>query len=158
MRTFTSHPSRSALICLCLLSLLAVSCGTETGKVETSAQASKIAGTWIIKSRLVDEKEAPVTQRFMKLHFKDNGTFQAGYRGEENQKWTHAGQGSFSYDPPLLTLFWDSGQVLTLLARQTEPDQLVIHHGRNLAPLKDQEPDEVFVRQKDVKGPTRGPS
>ncbi|MBI4963846.1 MAG: hypothetical protein HY913_11270 [Desulfomonile tiedjei] len=111
-----------------------------------------------MKFRLVEDREEPVDQRFLRLHLKEGGTFRADFRGEENQKWIRAGEGGFSYDPPLLTLFWDSGQVNSLLVREVQPEQLVIHHGRNLAPLKDQEPDEVFVRQKDAKGPTRGPS
>jgi hypothetical protein len=111
-----------------------------------------------MKSRLVEDRADPVTQRLLRLHLKEDGTFRADYRGEESQEWIQPGGGGFSYEPPLLTLYWDSGQVITLLVRDAQPEQLVIHHGRNLAPLKDQEPDEVFIRQKETKGPTRGPS
>lgn len=159
MQTFKPSSTHSLVISLCLLPLLAVSCCTEnTAKVEKTDKASSLAGTWTMKSRVVEDAEEPVALRFLKLNLKEDGTFRADYRGEENQKWIQAGQGGFSYEPPLLTLYWDSGQVKSLLVREIQPEQLTMHHGRNLVPLKDQEPDEVFLRQKESKGPTRGPS
>jgi len=159
MQTAKPLSSFDSVILLFLLTLLALSCCTEkTTKIEKSDKASQVAGIWTMKSRVLEDREQPVVQRFLKLHLKEDGTFRADYRGEENQKWIQAGRGGFSYEPPLLTLYWDSGQVITLLVREVQPEQLVIHHGRNLAPLKDQEPDEVFGRQKETKGPTRGAS
>ena len=159
MQTFKALPCSNSVIFFCLVSLLALSSCTErTPKVERSDKAALLAGAWTMKSRLVAEREDPVVQRFLKLRLKEDGTFRADYRGQEDQKWIQAGQGGFSYEPPLLTLYWNSGQVITLLVRDAKPEQLVVHHGRNLVPLKDQEPDEVFVRQKERKGPTRGPS
>jgi outer membrane lipoprotein-sorting protein len=159
MEPFKALPYRNSVIILCLLGLLALSsCTEKTAKLERSDNAALLAGTWTMKSRLAADREDPVVQRFMKLRLKEDGTFRADYRGEQDQKWIQAGQGAFSYEPPLLTLHWNSGQVITLLVRNAKPEQLLIHHGRNLAPLKDQEPDEIFVRQKEAKGPTRGPS
>ncbi len=91
----------------------------------------------------------------MKLVLNSDGAFIANYRGEINQEWILAGQGAFSYDPPTLNLYWDTGRVINLLVDESQPDRLVLHHGKNIAPLKDQEPDEVFVRFKGEKGPTR---
>jgi len=126
--------------------------------VKKADESGKIAGTWIMKSRIVGDNEEPVHQRFMRLHLSEAGTFRAEYRGTDAQQWITAGRGAFSYEPPYITLFWDSGQVVTLMVRSGAADSLLVHHGRNLAPLKDQEPDEVFDRQKETKGPTRRPS
>ena len=78
--------------------------------------------------------------------------------GKRTQEWIQAGDGAFSYDPPLLTLYWDSGATARLLVVESGPERLVFHHGRNLAPLNNQEPDEVFSRQKTEKGPVKKPS
>lgn len=145
-------------IALVLISFLVSACSTEQAKVQKKDESAKIAGTWVMKSRIVGDLEEPAKQRLVRLHLRDTGTFRAEYRGDDSQQWITAGRGGFSYEPPYITLFWDSGQVLTLMVREAAPDNLLVHHGRNLAPLKDQEPDETFDRQKDTKGPTRQPS
>jgi hypothetical protein len=94
----------------------------------------------------------------MKLTFNPDGSFLASYRGDGTQNWIRAGQGGFAYHPPYLSLHWETGPVLTLLVREADSERLLIHHGRNVIPLKDQEPDEIFVKQKIEKGPTRGQS
>jgi hypothetical protein len=141
-----------------IAAILVSSCTTEPAKVQKSDESAKIAGTWVMKSRTIDDRDEPVSQRLIKLHLRENGTFRAEYSGDESQQWITAGRGGFSYEAPFLTLFWDSGQVITLLVREATADKLLVHHGRNLAPLKEQEPDETFQRQKETKGPTRQPS
>lgn len=106
-------------------------------------------------ARIVDGLEVPVGERVMKLTLHPDGTFLANYRGDITQDWILAGQGAYSYEAPMLNLYWDSGRVINLLVDESQPDRLVLHHGRNVAPLKDQEPDEVFSRHKGEKGPTR---
>ncbi|MGO9569070.1 MAG: lipocalin family protein [Desulfomonilaceae bacterium] len=117
-----------------------------------------MTGTWVLTSRVVEGQDLPVTSRLMKLVFNNNGTFRAIYRGDEGQTWIGAGAGGFSYAPPLLTLFWDSGPVVTIVVEEKDPERLLFHHSRSFVPLKNQEPDELFVRQKVEKGPTRQPS
>ncbi len=151
-------PLHTRLIGLLLVAFLACSCSGEPAKVQKKDESAKLAGTWIMKSRIVDDKPQPVDQRLMKLHFGETGTFRAEYRGEASQPWITAGRGGFSYEPPYVTLFWDSGQVVTLMVREAAGDHLMVHHGRSLAPLADQEPDEEFERHKETKGPTRQPS
>jgi hypothetical protein len=109
-------------------------------------------------SKIVKGQDIPATTRLMKLVFNSNGTFRAIYRGDEKQAWIRAGAGGFSYSPPFLTLFWDSGAVVTILVEEKDVEHLRFHHGHNLVPMKNQEPDEIFVRQKTEKGPTRQPS
>ncbi|MEI8181330.1 MAG: hypothetical protein WCG29_01380 [Desulfomonile sp.] len=132
--------------------------GQQASKSKKLEHASKLAGTWILNAKITEGLEVQVNERLMKLTLNAGGTFRAHYRGDGNQAWIVAGQGGFSYDPPMLNLYWESGSVSAFLVSQTEPDQILIHHGRNLAPLKDQEPDEIFVRQKIEKGPIRTPS
>lgn len=126
--------------------------------MQKSDESAKLAGTWIMKSRIVDDKPEPANQRLMKLHFAEGGTFRAEYRGDPSQPWITAGRGGFSYESPYVTLYWNNGQVLTLMVREANGDQLLVHHGRSLAPLANQEPDEQFERSKENKGPTRKPS
>jgi hypothetical protein len=146
-------------VCVGLLSLIVAGCDTKPASTQKPDNAAALSGTWILKSKISpDGVESPVSQRFMKLTFRADGSFQAAYRGEETQSWIRAGQGGFSYHPPHLSLYWESGPVLTLLVREFQPERLLIHHGRSMIPLKDQEPDEVFVKQKSEKGPTRGQS
>jgi hypothetical protein len=151
-------PLHTRLIGFVLAAFLVCSCSTEPAKVQKQDESAKLAGTWIMKSRIVNDKPEPVSQRLMKLHFGEAGTFRAEYRGDASQPWVTAGRGGFSYEPPYVTLFWDSGQVLTLMVREASGDQLTMHHGRSLAPLANQEPDEEFERHKETKGPTRQPS
>jgi hypothetical protein len=145
-------------ITLILLVLLSVSCDRQTGSVHKNENNSRLAGTWIIQSRIIDEVESPVDERIVRFVFDTNGLFRSTYRGEKSQEWIQAGDGAFSYDPPLLTLYWDSGATARLLVVESGPDRLLFHHGRNLAPLNNQEPDEVFSRQKTEKGPVKKPS
>lgn len=147
------------LLCLALLGgLLLASCSDKGVSIQKNENASRLVGTWLLKARLIDGKETPATERYMKLQLKDDETFRSWYRGEASQPWISAGQGAFSYDPPHLSLHWDSGATVTLLVTEKGPETLEIHHGRNVVPLKDQDPPEVFVRQKPQTGPTRGPS
>ncbi|MGB6066050.1 MAG: hypothetical protein WBG50_14715 [Desulfomonilaceae bacterium] len=143
---------------LLLFAGLIVSCSSQTGSVEKTADDSRLAGTWVLTSRIIKGQDVPATNRLMKLVFSNNGTFRSTYRGDEAQKWIAAGAGGFSYTPPLLTLYWDSGPVVRITVKETDPKRLLFHHGRNCVPLKNQDPDEIFVRQKSEKGPTRQPS
>jgi len=147
--------SAAALI---LLSILLISCDRQTGSVQRNENNTRLAGTWIIQSRIINGVASPADERFIGFAFGADGLFKAKYRGETNQDWIRAGDGTFSYDPPLLTLYWDSGATAALLVVESGPERLVFHHGRNLAPLINQEPDEVFTRQKTEKGPVRKPS
>jgi len=147
------------LFAAAVLALALISCSKDASvesKHDDRTQA--FAGTWTLQARIADGKEVPANDRFMKLVLNEDGTFRALYRGDRAQNWIVAGQGGYSYAPPALNLFWDSGQVVTLLVVETEPNRLRLHHGTTLAPLKDQEPDDVFVRDTSAKGPTRGPS
>jgi hypothetical protein len=156
-----THKSASGylrIITLILLVVLSISCDRQTGSVQKNENNSRLAGTWIIQSRIIDDVESPVDERFVRFVFDANGLFQSTYRGERTQEWIQAGDGAFSYDPPLLTLYWDSGATARLLVVESGPDRLVFHHGRNLAPLNNQEPEEVFSRQKTEKGPVKKPS
>ncbi len=134
---------------------LAVACQKETPLPAHDPNAAKLAGVWVLTARVADDHEQPADQRILKLTFTDQGAFQAEYRGDAHQKWIQPGKGVFSFSPPLLTLYWDSGAVTTLSVQQTAPDRIVLHHGRNLVPLKDQEPDEIYQRQSIAKGPTK---
>ena len=156
----TSKLSRhcSSVAALILVSILLVSCDRQTGSVPKNENNSRLAGTWLIQSRIVDGADSPADERFIRFVFDADGLFSSEYRGEKNQEWIQAGNGAFSYQPPLLTLYWDSGATATLLVVESGPERLVFHHGRNLAPLVNQEPDEVFARQKMEKGPVRKPS
>ena len=139
--------------------LMVAACGrSQTGSSQKSEDATRLTGTWVLTSRILEGRDVPATTRLMKLTFNSNGTFRALYRGDETQKWIAAGSGGYSYARPLLTLFWDSGPVVTILVEETESDRFLFHHGRNLVPHQNQEPDEIFVRQKVEKGPTRQPS
>jgi hypothetical protein len=156
--TLKLAPFYSRTITLILLVVLSVSCDRQTGSVQNNENNSRLAGTWIVESRIIDEVESPVNERFVRFLFDTNGLFRSTYRGERTQEWIQAGDGAFSYDPPLLTLHWDSGATARLLVVESGPERLIFHHGRNLAPLNKQEPDEVFSRQRTEKGPAKKPS
>jgi hypothetical protein len=141
--------------CLFLIGFCLISCSSQSVAPQKTNHAQSVAGIWDLKARIADDAETPVTQRFMRLSLNPDGTFRAEYRGDESQKWVRAGQGGFSYNPPLLSMHWESGATSTLLVRDFAPDRMVLHHGRNMTPLADQDPDEVFVREKPEKGPTR---
>jgi len=140
-----------------MVAVILLSCDSKPSK-QTGADTQPILGTWTLKARITDGVEAPATERIMRLTLNPDGTFRALYRGDETQNWIKAGQGAFAFEPPYVTLHWESGAVTTIMVSQIEPDRLLVHHGRNLVPLKDQEPEEIFTRQKVEKGPTRGPS
>jgi len=148
-------PLPLAILCV---AFLFVSCGNPGQRSEKRDQAPHLAGIWTLNSRIADGVESPISERYMKLELNPNGTFRARYRGEQSQGWIRAGQGGFSYEPPYLNLYWESGSAATLLVSELDPSRLLVHHGRNLVPLKDQEPDEIFVRERMEKGPTRSPS
>jgi hypothetical protein len=137
------------LIVFCFL--FCVGCEKKGAPVVNAENAGKLVGTWTLVSKIDDDKETPVTQRFLKLEFKPDGSFKAAFKGEENQSWIQPGQGGYAYTPPLLTLYWQTGNSLSLLVFELGPDKLRFHHGRNMLPTKDQEPDEIFVRAKSEK-------
>jgi hypothetical protein len=144
---------------LCALCLLLLSCGSQPPVRSERDKAQTLAGTWLLQSRIVDGKETPATKRQMKIVVGKDGTFLFRYRGNDKQQWIDAGEGGVSFIPPHLKFFWDTGQTQTLLVLDGQPDRMRLHHGRNLAPLKDQQPDEIFVREKAAaKGPKRRPS
>ena len=157
MTSKLSRPCASAAA-LILVTILLISCDRQMGSVPKNESNSQLAGTWLIQSRIIDGADSPTDERFIGFVFDADGLFYSKYRGEKNQEWIQAGNGAFSYHPPLLTLYWDSGATATLLVVESGPERLVFHHGRNLAPLINQEPDEVFARQKMEKGPVRKPS
>lgn len=128
--------------------LLLASCSPEQATHKDGGQARLLAGAWMLKSRFVKGNWTPATQRQIKLELTDEGTFTARYRGNGNQEWIMAGRGAFDYDPPHLTFFWDSGRLVRLVVLERDSERMVIHHGSNFAPLKDQEPDELYVVQK----------
>jgi hypothetical protein len=149
---------RFTAIALITAGILLSSCDHQSGTTQKNQNNSRLAGTWIIQSRIIDGVASPANERFIEFTFDADGLFKSRYRGEKDQDWIRAGEGAFSYQPPLLTLYWDSGATATLLAVETAQEELVFHQGRNLAPLTNQEPDEVLVRQKTAKGPVRKPS
>jgi len=155
------HASRCkpfSLAILCAVFLAVLSCGPQAQRNEKSDQALRLAGTWTLNARIADGVESSISERYMRLDLNPDATFRARYRGDQSQGWTKAGQGAFSYEPPYLYLYWESGAANTLLVSELDQNRLYVHHGRNLVPLKDQEPDEIFVREKIEKGPTRSPS
>lgn len=141
-----------------LTAFLFAACTSESAKVEQRGENDRLAGTWILKARSAEGKETPATERLIELYLKADGTFSAAFKGEPHQSWIVAGQGGFSYDPPVLSLYWDNGASVTFLVTESQNDQMRLHRGRNLAPLKEQEPEEIFVRRQIEKGPTKKPS
>lgn len=141
-----------AVVALCLCG-----CGEKIPTIEKTKDTGRLAGTWVLKTRLVggedDGKGVPASERQMKLVFTDDQLFRAEFRGDASQKWISGGRGSFSYSPPLLTMYWESGTINPLLVVEQNPDTIVLHHCRTMIPVRGQEPSEIFVRQKG--GPTR---
>ena len=80
---------------LLLLGTLTVSCTSQPKSAEKNGEASRLTGTWVLTSKVVDGKDVPVTSRLMKLVFNNNGTFRAIYKGDEGQGWIAAGTGGF---------------------------------------------------------------
>lgn len=150
------HPAVPTLF---LIFLVMASCGGDIPGPDKKNEVSRLSGTWTLKSRMTDGGgEAPAAERCMRLELHRDGTFNAKYRGTTSQPWIKAGQGAFSYAPPYLDLYWESGAKISLLVTELDQDRILVHHGRNLAPLKDQEPEELFTRERIEKGPTRSPS
>jgi hypothetical protein len=153
------RPALPSLVVICLLMLLLASCRDQAPSTQTlNQQNAQLIGTWTLKTRSTGGEETPATERQMKLIFLTGETFRAEFRGDDTQKWIRAGEGSFTYRPPELTLYWESGGIMTLLVTELASDSLFVHHGRQVVPLNNQEPDEVFVRHKPQTGPIRNPS
>ena len=131
------------------------SCGEKAPTIEKSKDSGRLAGVWVLKSRLAggEDQGAQGLERQMKLVFTDDQLFKAEFRENDSQKWIKGGEGSFSYSPPLLTMYWESGTINPMLVVEKDPNTIEVHHCRTMIPVKDQEPSEVFVRQKG--GPTR---
>lgn len=147
------------LLMLLMFCALLSACGERPSDLdEPSSDARLIAGTWVLQARMSGDAETPASDRIMRLVFTPHGTFRAHYRGDASQPWIRAGRGGFAYSSPTLTLFWENGATANLLIIEQTPDRMKVHHGRNLVPLKDQDPDEIFVKQKIEKGPTQGAS
>ena len=130
---------------LSLMTLSVIACSSGTSDTQRPNQDRLLAGTWTLDARMVDGKERPAVRRQMRLSLDADGTFGSEYRGDETQRWVSAGQGAFSYDPPYLTFYWNSGQVRTVLVVERESGRLRVHHGRNMVPLNNQDPDELYV-------------
>ena len=144
------------LLCFISVSLL---CSCQEQKTQISAEVpSELLGTWVLAARIINGQDAPAQDRVVTIVFKKNGVFETSYKGEPDQEWVRAGQGAYSYNPPILSLHWDSGRVVPLLLSNLTPESFRAHHGRGLAPLKDQEPDEIFKKAQKEKGPTRSGS
>ncbi len=124
-------------------------------KVPQDPNISKLTGVWLLTARVIDGREQPADQRILKLIFTDKGAFSTEFRGEKDQQWIRPGGGVFTFSPPLLTLYWDSGSVTTLALQELAKDRLLLHHGRNFVPLRDQEPDEIYQRQAMANAPKR---
>lgn len=142
---------------LCFISLACFSaCQEHRAQTKTKEAPPELLGTWVLTNRIIDGQDTPVQERLIKLTFKKEGVFQASYKGEPRQAWISAGRGAFVCNPPMLSLFWDSGRVVPLLIGELTSERLRVHHGRNTVPIKDQEPDEIFQKAPQEKGPTKG--
>ena len=130
-----------------LAALVLISCARDAQVTNPQDQAGLLSGIWILGSRIESGKEVPVVERFMKLVLRDDGTYRAEYRGDASQQWIVAGSGVFSFLPPVVQFFWDSGDVTSFLVLERDSNRLQLHHGATLAPLKEQEPDEVYRRE-----------
>ncbi len=153
---FSSNRYPLLLVTIVFLSVSLLSCGQEKPTKGADNRTGDLAGTWVLESRIQDEQAAPAGERLRKLVLKQDGTFACLYKGEPDQQWIDAGSGAFSFFPPLLRLYWNNGIMTSLLVVEKAPDRMRLHHGTNLVPLKEQEPDEVFVRRKQESGPKRG--
>ncbi len=136
---------------------LMISCQEQRAQFSSEIHP-ELLGTWVLTTRTIEGQETPAKDRMVKLTFKKDGTFRTSYKGDADQEWVHAGQGAYSYNAPILSLHWDSGRVVPLLLTNLTSESFRAHHGRDLAPLKDQEPDELFKKVKNEKGPSRNAS
>ncbi len=88
------------LFILCL-----TSCGEKAPTITENPNNARLTGTWVLKTKFTETGgNAPSIDRQMKLMLKEGQLFEAEFRGNSSEKWIRGGQGSFSYDPPLLTL------------------------------------------------------
>lgn len=154
MKNFTVLFSYTGcVICLALF----VSCQEQ--KVQRSIESHpELIGTWVLTDRIIDGIKQLAQDRIVKLVFKSDGTFATSYRGDNRQQWVHAGRGAYLYDSPYLSLHWDSGRVVPLLLSDLNSESFKAHHGREMAPLKEQEPDEIFKKVKKEMSPTQNGS
>ncbi len=143
------------LVCL----VLVVSCvmGCSSGGRSPSAQsddnARLLAGTWVLRSRVSGEgREEPAVERQMRLALTENGRFHAQYRGDSSQPWIRLGKGAFTYVPPWVTFYWESGRVAVLTVLEKGAETMKVMHGRNMAPMAGQEPDELYAKENPVDG------
>ena len=143
-----------SLLAAALAALFLASCARDAQVSAPQDQAGLLSGTWILTSRIEEGKEVPVAERFMRLVLREDGAYRAEYRGDATQKWIVAGRGVFSFVPPVVQFFWDSGDVTSFLVLERDSNRLHLHHGVSLAPLKEQSPDEIYRR--DASG-TPGP-
>lgn len=143
-----------AMTCLCCLltCLIMTACGkNSTTSEEAPNQAEKLAGVWKLKSRIIEGHVTPADIRQLRFEFKENATFEAFYRYDDSMEWTKAGQGALMYEPPVLVMYWEDGREVRLIVLERTDKILRVHHGRNLVPLEDQIPQELFVTEKTSK-------
>lgn len=130
-----------ALVCLLL-----VSCGNGSTNTSESNKNARLIGKWLLKSKVQNGKQVPVTENQILFEFRSDGTFISRYRYRPSDPWLNSGAGAYIFQPPTLELYWNSGRLIALTVTEKQPNLLSVHHGRNLAPGRDQEPDEVFER------------
>jgi hypothetical protein len=130
-------------------------CSKDTSAPSRINKASQLAGTWKLESRIIEDHVVPAQNRQLRLQFNKDSTFEAFYRPTSQQQWVKAGSGALLYDPPNLVMFWDDGRETQLVVLEHDNKKLKIHHGRNLAPLEDQRPQELFLA---VSGGAQGSS
>ncbi len=139
------------VICSLIVIALLVGCFKESPTIPSNEQAKLLEGTWAIKSRVTAEGvEQLAPDRQMKLTLTGTGLFKAQYRGDSGQQWIALGQGAFSYDPPWVTFYWDSGRITAITVLDKGSDTMKIRHGRNLAPVEGGEPDEIYAKENPV--------
>lgn len=141
------------ILCFCCMALM-ISCQEQRAQFSSEIHP-ELVGTWVLTARIIQGQETPAKNRVVKLIFRKDGTFETSYKGETGQEWVQAGRGAYSYNAPILSLHWDSGRIVPLLLTKVTAEGFRAHHGRDLAPLKDQEPDEIFEKVQNQKGPTR---
>lgn len=120
----------------------------QSGTTDPSPETKSFAGTWVLKARVEKGKEEPAATRQMVLDLSRDGTFEARYRGNPDQEWIKAGSGAYTYLDRMLTFYWDSGGQMTMMVVQRDNGRMVLHQGRSLVPLRDQEPQEIYVKEK----------
>jgi hypothetical protein len=139
------NSSHCLIAILVTFGLLLIGCSNQDTASKESG-SSNLVGVWQLKARIIDEKEIPAEDRIMKIIFEPNNFFKAMYKGTKDQDWIKAGQGGYVYKAPYLSLHWENGRLLSLYIKELASNRMLIHHGKSLAPMKDQEPDEVFEK------------